>query len=104
MTQHELDAFSAGFAAGEMTVAEALALAPDGQVGMVEVRVAPGGVAVEHATYGSPPDTFDDWLVVGYCGAPQSVPSIHVAAVAPSQAFADTTGFHLTCDATPAGG
>lgn len=38
--------------------------------------------------------------------APQSVPSIQIAAVAPSQAeaFADTNGFHLTCDAAPAGG
>lgn len=104
LTQGQLDAFSAAYVPGETRVGEALALAPAGTVGLIEVHVSDAAGAVEHATYGSPPDSFHDWLVVGVCGTPGVLPSIEVAAVPPAQeeAVASAPGFHLECDGPPA--
>jgi hypothetical protein len=104
MTQAQLDSFSAAYSAsGEMTVGDAVALAPGGMVGMIDVRVASGIGAVEEVVLGVPPEDFHDWPVVGLCMYADAVPSIEVAAVPPShaQAFADGPGLHLLCDGPP---
>jgi hypothetical protein len=99
MTQQQLDAFGAGMRIGT-TVAEAVALAPAGMVGLIEVHIDPDLGPVERASYGAPPEELLDWVVIGYCGGTQSVPSIEVAAVARTQAEAAdrSPGFHLQCD------
>lgn len=104
MTQEQLDAFSAAYSASDtMTIGDAVALAPGGMVGMIDVRVDAGIGAVEEVVQGVPPEAFHDWPVVGLCMYADAVPSIEVAAVPPShaQAFADGPGLHLVCDGPP---
>lgn len=104
MTQAELDDFSAAYSdAAAMTVGDAVALAPGGMVGMIDVRVASGIGGTEEVILGEPPEELHDWSVVGLCMYADAVPSIEVAAVPPShvQAFADGPGLHLVCDGPP---
>lgn len=103
MTQAQLETFTATYVGDDRTVQEALELAPPGTIGLMEVRVAEGA-PFEHASYPEPPEHFRDWVVVGMCGAPDALPSVELAAVAPTQleAFMDAPPFHLVCDG-PAG-
>lgn len=103
MTQEQLDDFNAQYGKGGMTVGEAIGIAPDGMVGMIDVRRAAGIGAAEEIVHGTPPPEFHDWSVVALCSYPQSVPSIEVAAVPPedAQTFADAPGFALMCDGPP---
>lgn len=103
MSHEQLDDFGARYDKGDMTVGDAVGIAPAGMVGMIDVRQAAGIGGTEEMVHGTPPAEFHDWPVVGLCFYPDAVPSIEVAAVPPEdmQAYKDAPGFDLVCDEPP---
>ncbi len=103
MSQAQLDDFGAQYDKGDMTVGDAVRIAPDAMVGMIDVRQTAGIGGTEEIVHGTPPAEFHDWSVVALCFYPQDVPSVEVAAVPPedAQAFADGPGVNLVCDGPP---
>lgn len=100
LEQQQIDAVFAanGGAVGELTVGEALALAPEGTIGMIDARVAAGVGSAQSVIDGAPGPEFAQWVVVGLCGYPQAVPSVELAAVPPEDVEAIVPGWNLVCD------
>lgn len=87
---------------GRFTVGEAVALAPAGTIGLIDARRAAGIANTEERFDGAPPESHDDWLIVGICAYSSSIPSVEVAAVPPEHVDAafPNAEFHLVCDGT----
>lgn len=82
------------------TVGDALALARDGTIGMIDARIATGVGQTQESFSGAPPEAYLDWAVVGLCGYGSSIPSIEVAAVPPAdlEAAMASQGWNLQCE------
>lgn len=70
---------------GSFTVGEALSLAPDGTIGMIDARSSSGAHDEHVSVDGMPGEEFADWPVVSVCGAGGSVPSVLLVALPPDE-------------------
>ncbi len=103
MAPEEIDALTAAYDAGDMSVGDAVGIAPEGTLGMIDVRTAAGVGDTQVVLQGTPPEDFHDWTVVGLCVYPESVPTVEVAAVPAGDAgeVGDGRAWNLECDGPP---
>ncbi|WP_405216462.1 hypothetical protein [Agrococcus sp. Ld7] len=70
---------------GSLTVGEAVSLAPEGTIGMIDVRSSSGTHDVHVSVDGMPGEEFADWPVVSVCGSAGVVPSVLLVALPPHE-------------------
>ncbi|WP_206446847.1 hypothetical protein [Agrococcus sp. KRD186] len=101
LSEPEITAVLAAIEPGSgVTVGDALALAREGTIGMIDARIATGVGQAQDVFEGAPPAGYHDWAIVATCSYGSSIPSIEVAAVPPADldAAMASRGWNLQCD------
>lgn len=86
---------------GSLTVGDALPIAPDGTIGMVDARSSSGKHDEHVAVEGTPGEEYADWPVIAVCGSGGVVPSVLLVALPPEELSAfEERPWGTSCDLT----
>lgn len=86
---------------GSLTVGEAVSLAPEGTIGMIDARSSSGTHDAHVSVDGMPGQEYADWPVISVCGSGGSVPSVLLVALPPDElASFNDRPWGVNCDFT----
>lgn len=90
---------------GSLTVGDALPLAPEGTIGMVDARSTSGMHDESVSVDGMPGEEYADWPVIAMCGSGGVVPSVLLVALPPDElAVYEERPWGTNCDLTASPG
>lgn len=90
---------------GSLTVGDALPLAPEGTIGMVDARSSSGMLDEHVSAEGMPGEEYADWPVIAMCGSGGVVPSVLLVALPPEElAGYQERPWGTSCDLTASTG